>query len=675
MEELKPSSVTRNDFDKIIHLGFRPDIQGLRALAILLVVFSHASIPGFLGGFIGVDIFFVLSGYLITGLLIKEVQTSNKINFLQFYSRRFKRLLPALITVVIATLLLAYFILAPFEQLNQAKAAYSVPLWLSNFYFSFADFNYFAPEADNSLFLHTWSLAVEEQFYLVWPLLLFLLLFKTHGDTKPKHAQYSTHNLRIGLICIFLFSFILGIYWSYAAPTLAFYLMPGRGWQFALGGIIFLLIHTKTSCFHNKNYDQIFKLAGPLGLACILLALLYLDEKVVYPGFHALLPSLGTGLILLAGASNASQIITRTLSRKWMQKIGDLSYSWYLWHWPILVLGGVIFPSPAMGLNLSLIIISLLLAQITYTLIESPLRHLRLFSIKPALTVCASFVLMLSALFIVKTWETKVFSEAQNPQQITFLEVRSNLPMIYQSGCDDWYQNARVLACVFGDQNAEHTAVLIGDSVGAQWFSGLATPLINAGWRFIVYTKSSCPIVDESIYYDRIGMIYEVCQEWRDNVLSNVNQFSPDLIFIGNSAEYDYTTQQWNEGTQRVLTKLTPALKHLFIIPGTHNLPFDGPGCLARKSWQPDFLAKITSCTYQPEINSASDMMAGISLAAASFSNVSLLDLNAIVCPNGICKAEANNEIVYRDNQHLTDQFVSSHRNEIAAMIQAVHPF
>lgn len=172
------SSKNLNDQEPSCQLKFRPDIQGLRALAIFFVVFCHVDLPGFSGGFIGVDIFFVLSGYLITGLLIKEIQATNKINFLQFYSRRFKRLLPALMTVIMATALLAYFVLAPFEQAPQIQASFSVPFWVSNFYFSFSDFNYFAPEADSNLFLHTWSLAVEEQFYLVWPLLIFTFLLK-----------------------------------------------------------------------------------------------------------------------------------------------------------------------------------------------------------------------------------------------------------------------------------------------------------------------------------------------------------------------------------------------------------------------------------------------------------------------------------------------------------------
>ncbi len=286
-----------------------------------------------------------------------------------------------------------------------------------------------------------------------------------------------------------------------------------------------------------------------------------------------------------------------------------------------------------------------------------------------------SVVAMLTALSLVNVWKDTTEKRLFTPDQLDYSQFRNSMPIIYTNGCDDWYASSRVVPCIFGDQNATQTAILIGDSVGAQWFSALSDSFVESGWQFIIFTKSSCPIVDEPIFYDRIGMIYEVCQEWRDNVLSSVSQFNPDLIFIGNSAEYNYTKEQWDEGTQRILSSLTPELEHLFIILGTHNLPFDGPGCLARKYWQPKFLAENTSCTYQPEVNSDSDMMTGLSTAADAFSNVSLLDLNPIVCPNGVCQAEINNEIIYRDNQHLTDNFVFSHRNEIAEIIKATYPF
>ncbi len=360
-----------NKQESSYNLDFRPDIQGLRALAIFLVVFCHAGLPGFAGGFIGVDIFFVLSGYLITGLLIKEVHLTNKINFLRFYSRRFKRLLPALLTVVLTTSVIAYFVLAPFEQIEQAQTAFSVSIWLSNFYFSFMDLNYFAPAVNNNLFLHTWSLAVEEQFYLLWPLLLFILLIKVQHENE----QVKNQNLLHGLIGIFLLSLCLGIYWLYKAPNLAFYLMPSRGWQFALGGIAFFVTRNKSLWLGKPKLEENLNLAGLIGIGLIIAGLFLLDEESLYPGFNALLPSFGASLLLISGVSKKLPFYTQVLSWKWMQKIGNLSYSWYLWHWPVLVLGNIVYPQTTFSIQLSLVLLSLLLAQITYILIETPLRN------------------------------------------------------------------------------------------------------------------------------------------------------------------------------------------------------------------------------------------------------------------------------------------------------------
>lgn len=650
------------------NLTFRPDIQGLRALAIILVVLCHAGLPGLSAGFVGVDIFFVLSGYLISGLLIKEVDLSNSVNFLNFYSRRLKRLLPALLTVVLTSSVAAYFILAPFEQIEQAQTAFSVSVWLSNFYFSFADLDYFAPVAESNLFLHTWSLAVEEQFYLVWPLLLFILLLKVQHNT----VRDKTRNLLHGLIGIFLFSFMLSIYWLNKAPTLAFYLMPSRAWQFALGGITFVISNSKNPYLSGC---RLLNLAGLFGIGLVIVSLFIIDDTSPYPGFNALLPSFAAALLLISGLSSKPAIYMRLFSWRWIQKIGDLSYSWYLWHWPVLVLGDIVFSQTTFILQFYLLLLSLVLAQLTYVLIETPLRNLKVFILKPAFTVSTSIVAMLAAFLMINAWEHRAENNLITPSQLDYTDVRNSFPIIYQNGCDDWYSNSRIVPCSFGEDDADKTAILIGDSVGAQWFTALADSFTAAGWRFIIFTKSSCPIVDEPIYYDRIGMIYEVCEEWRDNVIAGISEFNPDLIFIGNSAGYDYTQEQWNEGTQRILSQLSPGLEHLFIIRGTHNLPFDGPGCLARQYWQPGFLEEFTNCTYEPESNASSNMLTGISIAASSFQNVSLLDLNPIVCPNGVCSAKINDEIVYRDSQHLTDQFVSNHQREIEELIKSVYPF
>lgn len=654
-----------------IHLGFRPDIQGMRALAILLVVFSHAGIPGFTGGFIGVDIFFVLSGYLISGLLVKEADSRQQINFLHFYARRFKRLLPALLTVVLGTSLLAYFIFAPFEQIAQSQAAFTVPLWFSNVYFGFSDFDYFSTEASSNLFLHTWSLAVEEQFYLVWPLLISTLLLKKHS--VPENAAHAQHKLAIGLGFIFFISLLICVYWSYLAPLLAFYLMPARAWQFALGGIIFLIADGKIVPLKNVHLTRNYTLASCLGLILIALSVIYLDGEQVYPGLHALLPTLGAALLLYGGLTTEANPAKRILSSVWLQKIGDLSYSWYLWHWPVLLFGANLFPSGGLEMKIGLLVVSLILAQCTFTLIESPLRHYKLFTLRPALTVVLAVICMTTAVAGIKGWEIKSNNLASSPQQVSFLQARTRLPAIYAMGCDEWFSNSRVLACSFGDENAARKAVLIGDSVGVQWFSALAEPLVNAGWQFIVLTKSSCPIVDEDIFYARIGAMYEVCSTWRDEAIKLISNIHPELVFIGSQSGYNFTARQWQNGTSRILDALTADSQSVFIIPGTGRLPIDGPGCLARRSWQPLIFSRFTACEYDRDDSNDSMVLTALSAAADDFENAYILDLNSLVCPQQQCRAEYNGQIVFRDEQHLTDTFVSSQSGAIMDKVKIFH--
>lgn len=671
MQNQKTSSAAGNHASNNIHLGFRPDIQGMRALAILLVVFSHAGIPGFAGGYIGVDIFFVLSGYLISGLLIKEADTNHHIDFLQFYARRFKRLLPALLTVVLGTSFLAYFIYAPYEQLAQSQAAAAVPLWLSNVYFSFSDFDYFSTAATSNLFLHTWSLAVEEQFYLIWPLLIFGLLLKK--NTQQDKAIDRQQNLAIGLTFIFFLSLLICIYWSYMAPLLAFYLMPARAWQFALGGIIFLLADGKLSAPKYIQTEKSFTYMAYLGISMISVTLFYLDGEQVYPGLIAILPTAGAALLIYSGLATSTPRINRLLSLSGLQKIGDLSYSWYLWHWPILLFGASLSPDSGIGMKINLLVVSLILAQCTYTLIESPLRHYRQFTLRPAMTVILSVFFMGTTVAAIKGWEIKSTNIAAGAEQSNLLQARSQLPAIYAMGCDDWFSDSRVLACSFGDDNAERKAVLIGDSIGVQWFSGLAEPLVNAGWQFIVLTKSSCPIVDEEIFYARIGSMYEVCTLWRDEVLKRVSSIQPELVFLGSQSAYNFSAEQWQNGTSRILSALTPASQSVFIIRGTGKLPLDGPACLARQSWQPAIFSRFNDCAFEYDDNADSVMVTAINAAAADFNNAYFLDLNSLVCPQQECRAELDGQVVFRDDQHLTNNFVRSQSETIMAKIKIFH--
>jgi peptidoglycan/LPS O-acetylase OafA/YrhL len=293
-------------------LGYRPDIEGLRALAILLVVAAHMNLPGFQGGFIGVDMFFVLSGYLITALLVLEMQATGRVDMWGFYARRLRRLAPGLFLVVLASCLLAWALLRPAHQATQVNAAASALVWLSNFFYAFSEIGYFEPGAENSLFLHTWSLGVEEQFYLVWPWLLLLAFWwaqkrqaakATPDDGAQDRARYWKRMMWL----VFALSLALCLILMRLHPASAFYMMPARAWQFALGALTWLYFRDRSaggvlSPPAAPKGRMLTELCGWLGLAAIALALLWCSPDAPYPGYRALLPSLGAALLLAAGS-------------------------------------------------------------------------------------------------------------------------------------------------------------------------------------------------------------------------------------------------------------------------------------------------------------------------------------------------------------------------------------
>lgn len=667
------NTAVSGSFTDSVHLKFRPDIEGLRALAILVVIACHAGIPWMQGGFVGVDVFFVLSGYLISGLLIKEISNSGKINFIDFYARRLKRLLPALAVMTSGTAVLASIILAPMEQVTQASTFKWVPYWITNFIFSFSELDYFSSAAESNLFLHTWSLAIEEQFYLIWPVFIFGI-FKSaqHGS----RISFTSHLNKYFSIIFVLFLF-LSILLSYIKPLWGFYLMPSRAWQFALGALTYIFTNRDQYSNadsvenHSPNRFLLF-LSGWFGLALILVATLLLGERMVYPGFWALLPSFGAALIIFSGSLPSTNSISIILAPRPMQFIGKVSYAWYLWHWPVLVLGKALIDSPGVIYQLLLVLISLLFATATMFLIEAPVRQHRLLIRRPALTLAFSLLIMTTVYWSGTLWQNKSLDWANLPEQRIYSEVKSNLPVIYAMGCDDWYFSSVVRPCVFGDGESEKTAVLLGDSVGVQWFSALATQLVGQGWRFIVLTKSSCPLVDEPWFYPRIGEEYTICSDWRDSVIEFVTGINPDVLFMGSAAEYGFSPSQWQNGTKRVVSQLSENTGNIYIISSSFRLPFDGPFCLARKQWQPEFISNLNTCETSAGSPLDQTLANDMAWVASEFGNVGILDLNPLICPDNNCGAKIGDKIVYRDYQHLSRPFVISIAPEIFSAIENV---
>ena len=312
---------------------FRPDIEGLRAVAVLAVVLFHADVPGVGGGFVGVDVFFVISGFLITGLLWREVSTTGTVRLRRFYGARARRLLPASATVGVVTMI-GSAVLLPLLQARASSMTASPARCMSATTGSFCKHRLLRADLPPSPFQHYWSLGVEEQFYLVWPALIIgtaWLIRRARRRTKADAATSSKRPYLVVLALVAAVSFALSLVITYVVPAVAFFSLPTRAWQLAVGGLVAL-----TAGQWRRLPALAAAIVGWAGLAVILLACTRLSATTLYPGTAALLPVLGAALVIGAGCAAPSQGCGRVLALSPMRAIGRISYSWYLWHWPVL---------------------------------------------------------------------------------------------------------------------------------------------------------------------------------------------------------------------------------------------------------------------------------------------------------------------------------------------------
>jgi peptidoglycan/LPS O-acetylase OafA/YrhL len=639
--------------DGSVRLPFRADIEGLRAVAILLVVCAHAKVPGLAGGFVGVDVFFVLSGFLITGLLVHEIRHTGSVAFAKFYSRRFLRLLPSLMLMLVCSMAAASIFLAPYEQAEQASGAATAAIWISNIQFAFDKIDYFGDKAESSLFLHTWSLGVEEQFYLVWPCVLLVIAWFAR---RRRDSGKAADSMRTAMAGIVLLGFVASVILTYTDQRMAFYLMPGRCWQFALGALVFLE-------FGASGYLTIKRRPrwpGWLGFAAIAASAVALDGSYRYPGIVAMLPSLGTAVVLATGNANAGKGDAATfLSMPALQFVGRRSYAWYLWHWPVLLLGSAYFATPSRLQVAALVIISFALASLSNAFLEVPMRDSAGLRSRPHLVLLGGVMLMLGAVLVAMQWYRWAEVRSSMEDQMHAMRVQKNRPRTYGMGCDDWYHSSRVRLCEFGSRKAKHVVVLMGDSISAQWLPALSRIYNHPGWKLVVVTKSACPMVDEPFVYFRINRPYIECTLWRAKATAVVRRMEPDVLLISSHFDYPFNAEQWERGTEKVLGKLTGngAKTRIGLLRSTSKLPFNGVACVARRHWrhqdeEPELCSAEWPTSEEVEVGNA------LSKAVAAFPGVHFLDLNPEICRDHRCTAEEAGEIVFRDDKHISVEFM-----------------
>lgn len=340
---------------------YRPEIDGLRALAVIPVVLFHAGVAGFAGGFIGVDVFFVISGFLITSIIARDLR-GGEFSFLRFWERRARRILPALMVVVLFTLVVGWFLLSTVDYQRHGESAVAQSFFASNFVF-WKQAGYFGPTASQLPLLHTWSLAVEEQFYLIFPLTMFLL-------------TRFVIRLRWSFIALTVVaSFLVSVWATDSAPTAAFYLSPSRAWELGVGALLALWAANRSNPVNRKLAEP----ASILGVALILLAVFAYDETTKFPGVAAVPPVLGSALIVWANTHQRT-VAGNFLALKPIVFVGLISYSLYLWHWPLLIFTSYPTGSDSLsGLTAVVVIgLSFLVAYASYVFVETPFRKRRL---------------------------------------------------------------------------------------------------------------------------------------------------------------------------------------------------------------------------------------------------------------------------------------------------------
>jgi peptidoglycan/LPS O-acetylase OafA/YrhL len=646
---------------------FRPDLEGLRGIAILLVVGYHVGVPGFGGGYIGVDVFFVLSGYLITGLLWRELEATGRLNLIEFYARRARRLLPAATLVLVVTLMASRFVYAPLEQQGFTGTAVATAAYISNVWFAKESINYLAPDRAVNPFLHTWSLSVEEQFYLLWPMLLAVTVY--WGARSARVLRIVT---TIGIVAIA--SLVAGVWLTTVAQPLAFFSSPTRAWEFAVGGLGALFAGYPA----RKNIAPMRVLSW-LGAGGLLGAVLVFDQATVFPGIAALIPVLGTACVLACQTPSAPTGLTRLLSASLLRWFGRLSYSWYLWHWPVLTVGAALLDHDGRWIRFGLASVALLLAWVTFRWVERPIRSSNALGVRPRLSLVMAGCLTIASIGLSWNARDRAHHAADLPDQRSFTEARQDSPRVYALGCHLGYLQTDALPCVFGQPASPTTLVLFGDSHAAQWFPALERIAVDRGWRLISWTKSACPAATVERFNPALGRPYVECSRWREAVIDRILTLRPRAVIMA-SASYvpaagdktpgGVSADQWLSGTRETLSRFSQAGVNALLIRDTPMPGFDVTACLARAAWNPALFSRFSRpCSFDritalnaPEFNAEARAVSGLD-------NVAIEDLSGTICGTTTCDPKVGGLVVYRDTNHITTRFATALAPLLAAKL------
>ncbi len=621
----------------ILHpnIKYRSDIDGLRALAVLSVIVFHINSKWIPGGFLGVDIFFVISGYLITLILTKEVASTNKVNIVNFYKRRIKRIIPALLFVLIPTFLAGFLFFAPDNLLALSKSMVWAFFSAANIYFfSSIDTGYFAAGSSELPLLHLWSLGVEEQFYILWPFAVLYLL-----------RYISSVKKQLLLVSIL---FIGSLVWAQLIisdnHSFAYYMLFTRAWELLAGAIAALLVH---SGFRTKNL--INDLMALIGLLAILISFVFVSESDPVPGVAALPAIIGATLLILSGVSYQTYV-GRLLSFRVFVAIGLVSYSAYLWHWPILAFLRYALVEIDLTIAFIVILVTFTMATVSYFFIESPLRKNDVGTKNVFLWYFIVPAIAIIALSTIATQAIKHKNDFIFPWE-KIDKINSNILSTgsYQYSCDSHKSEIfSVDRCVYPENILTANAFLIGDSNAAHHLGMIRVFSEYYGFSIRNATKSACPLILDGEFDWISDNRQKACSEYRHAIFLEAIKY--ETVIIGVSWNYYYKREGFKKRFKKTLDKLSKNVKHIILlgkIPVFHGYNKE---CEIRSIHLNDLDCNTRFNNFRQE-HKSNPWLREI---AKQYSNVEYFDIRSQLCKNGECSPYLNNNPVYYNSGHLS---------------------
>ena len=614
---------------------YRSDIDGLRAIAVLFVIFYHAGFKVISGGFIGVDVFFVISGFLITSIIQKEI-LNKEFKLFNFYVKRIRRILPSFYVVIFTTICCGFFLLLPSDFILLAKSFLASSIFIANMYFWKSTGGYFNSNTDELPLLHLWSLSLEEQFYFIWPFFLILVL-----GTKFKRFII----LLLSVVVILLFAF--SEWAATAKPNAAYYFLPTRAGELLIGGLLAMLVSSGV-----KLKQTVAEWCSILGVVLLVYSALILSKSSVFPGINSLLPCLGAVLIILSGTGN-STFIGRILSTKLLVFIGLISYPMYLWHWPIIAYLNYLNYELDYIVGSAVILLTIILAIFTWHFIEGTLKKIKLknstvfinmFTIPTIIVVCITYMIVNN-----DGYENR-FSDNQK-----YLDVRSALVM--PTASEGWCYQAEfpknideALNCTLGVKNGKPNAIFVGDSHAGHYqylvnSIGQKTDLkiktmITSNCFPSLYTKKS----------SNLGGNPKLCIAFR----SELNQYSinENLSVVFLAARWDANTE-WLFETKDALDILAKRAKRIIIFPQVpnykNNVSQEYLRSVALQTFNNNYINKIDNSYINANNN--------VKALADKYKNVTFVDVKSFTKKEELLPLfNLENIPYYFDDNHLNMQ-------------------